>query len=83
LVAFDLPRTDGLPTEPDFGWSPMTVFTGQTEKTGHLRHPATSAIGHNVMTVSCRHDADAVDTIRWPTPQALQKWPGPSRAQTQ
>lgn len=70
FAVFDLLRTDGFPTEPDFGWSPMTVFTGQTENTGHLRHPAASAIGHNVMVVSRRHDADAVDTIRWPGPQS-------------
>jgi hypothetical protein len=31
------------------GWSPSTVFSGQTLKAGHFRQPATIAIGQTVI----------------------------------
>jgi hypothetical protein len=33
----------------ELGWSPMTVFSGQTLNAGHFWLPATMAIGHRVM----------------------------------
>jgi hypothetical protein len=39
----------GGSTLPAFGWSPSVVFSGQTEKAGHLAQPTARAMGHNVM----------------------------------
>ena len=38
-----------LPAGGLLGWSPSTVFSGQTLKAGHFWHPATTAMGHSVM----------------------------------
>jgi hypothetical protein len=46
-----LPPPDELPPAGGLlGWSPITVFSGHTLNAGHFWQPATTAMGHSVMT---------------------------------